>query len=107
MNSSVSFKNHELLLSFQVYLAMSWSMCAAVFIIIAPLVYEGIDIKNAIKQMKTVYPSNEHPSNGTKESCNGRLSTGEKPKNIKIGTPIKENFADPMFITQRSVTEEV
>lgn len=95
---------------------MSWSMCATIFIIIAPIIYEGIDLKNAIKEMKTVYPSNERPLNGSKENCKGRLSTGEKngrhssgekTKNIKVGSPMKDNFADPMFINQSRVSEEV
>ncbi|XP_048764480.2 uncharacterized protein LOC125672302 [Ostrea edulis] len=99
-----------------IYMAMSWSMCATIFIIIAPIIYEGIDLKNAIKEMKTVYPSNERTLNGSKENCKGRLSTGEKngrhssgekTKNIKVGSPMKDNFADPMFINQSRVSEEV
>ncbi|XP_061180272.1 uncharacterized protein LOC133188802 [Saccostrea echinata] len=82
-----------------IYLAMTWSLCATIFIIIAPLVYEGIDLRNAVKQMKNVHPSNVRSLGAAKDNCNG--VNIKKTNQVHI-SPVKQSFSDPRLIKQSS-----
>ena len=83
----------------QIYLATTWSVCTTIFIIIAPVIYEAIDIRNAVKQMTMVHPF-KRPSVADKdEICNGF----DKPKNQTNVTIKKEQeVEDPSFISRNT-----
>ena len=41
---------------FQVLVSIVWSFLAAVFIVVVPIVYEIIDLRNAVRHMRSVNP---------------------------------------------------
>eukprot|EP00105_Crassostrea_gigas_P021844 XP_011441136.1 PREDICTED: urea-proton symporter DUR3 [Crassostrea gigas] len=80
-----------------IYLTMTWCLCATLFIIIAPIVYETIDIRNAVKQMTVVLPLKKI---SIAEKDRTRNGSDVKRQEVNVIMKNDQSFVDPNFINK-------
>lgn len=76
---------------------MTWCLCATLFIIIAPIVYETIDIRNAVKQMTVVFPLKKI---SIAEKDRTRNGSDVKRQEVNVIMKNDQSFVDPNFINK-------
>lgn len=82
---------------FQIYLTMTWCFCATLFIIVAPIVYEAIDLRNAVKQMTVVRPLKKISIAEKDRTCNG---SDFKRQQVNVIMKNDQSFVDPNYINK-------
>lgn len=76
---------------------MTWCLCSTLFIIIAPIVYETIDIRNAVKQMTVVLPLKKISIAEKDRTHNG---SDVKRQEVNVIMKNDQSFVDPNFINK-------